>query len=611
MSATFVRQLGFQSGVQLNALQDNSDAPSADFSDQVFGIVMRATRGRIDRPFKVNRNNFTKKLGRGESIRASALNEAHIHVFEALNNGAYEAVVQRLSTPSAALSYISISVGSGAILTATVAAGVITAIAVTNGGAGYLTAPTIKITSTGAGVGATATATIAAGAITSVAVNTGGTGYVAGVTTSVVAVANIEAAVSATIPVTPYMLTIQHLECFNDGLSVELHADQKLSAGLPVANSLINLKLRDANGVLQYEFDGSLVALTDDQSQSQLITDVVERNTTNVVVTVGAQTSVPVNSNAYGRDANNNNLVAVTPIMNYFTEGGFGYTTADYVRCVNLLKNTDLNYGYIASGGTQAAALISNLVQLAKDTNTQFRFDLDGSLSPAAAITQLSQYSIDSHYVHAYWSPLRSNDPLGLNGKVLLGTSTLNIALACLRNSQTNAKGFAPKNTPIAGKNFPLNRTGIVQTYNPTEQELSDLAANKINAVIFQSYNGGGKYVFNDSLTCAQVSASFKKLISVAEMSSSIDNIVTMFGKEVLQLPMQTAIKKTNDFLKALFEGAQSSGWIVPSDALGGLAFQYSVVPNAARPVDRMDVSYTLRYDGTVRQIVVSQTLSK
>ena len=38
---------------------------------------------------------------------------------------------------------------------------------------------------------------------------------------------------------------------------------------------------------------------------------------------------------------------------------------------------------------------------------------------------------------------------------------------------------------------------------------------------------------------------------------------------------------------------------------------KFDVRPNEARPFDRMDVNYWLRYDGCVRQIFVTQTLSK
>jgi hypothetical protein len=44
---------------------------------------------------------------------------------------------------------------------------------------------------------------------------------------------------------------------------------------------------------------------------------------------------------------------------------------------------------------------------------------------------------------------------------------------------------------------------------------------------------------------------------------------------------------------------------------MDGEAFQYVVQPNALRPADRMDVSYSLKYDGTNRQTFVTQTLSR
>ena len=110
MSTAFVRQLGSESGVQLNPLRDNSEIPAGDNSDQVFGIMMRATRGRIDKPFAVDRGNVFKKLGNGEQVRLSALNEAWVHVVEALNKGAYQAIIQRLSTTSAAIKWLVVAV---------------------------------------------------------------------------------------------------------------------------------------------------------------------------------------------------------------------------------------------------------------------------------------------------------------------------------------------------------------------------------------------------------------------------------------------------------------------------------------------------------------------
>ncbi|WP_211441384.1 hypothetical protein [Collimonas humicola] len=539
MSTAFNRQLGSQSGVQLNPLRDMTDGYAPDNSDQVFGIVMRATRGRIDKPFRVNRGNFQKKLGRGESLRASALNEAHIHVYEALQKGAASAVVQRLTTSTAVLSTI------------------------------IVTQPEAPAT-------------------------------------------DLLFTVAADVPTDkPFLLSVKHLECYNDGIVVELHADAVTENGVLVANRQVTLRLRDKDRNTLYEFVGSLNPdAVDDYQQSAYLPDVVERTTDNVEVLVGHGAQIAPTSNAYGRDANGRAKVAISPVMAYFTEGSTAYGVADFARARDLLQKTEHDYAYIVSGGSHASALLSALAQLAYDTNRQFAWDVPGTLSPEAAIAFMAQLNFDSHYCQAFWAPLKSDDPLGLNGKVVLGTSAYNVARRCLRNAQIDANGFAPKNYPIAGKNWPLDRTGIVQIYSP-DDDLSDLADAKINPVIYVKYNGGGKYVFSDSLTCAKTAVSMKKLISVADMSSSIDDWVTRFAKEALQLPMEVSVKKTDAFLKKLFKDAKTAKWIVPSAEMDGEAFQYVVQPNALRPADRMDVSYSLKYDGTNRQTFVTQTLSR
>lgn len=300
-----------------------------------------------------------------------------------------------------------------------------------------------------------------------------------------------------------------------------------------------------------------------------------------------------------------------------FDEGGTAYATADYMGMRNKLQVTPFDYAYISSGGTQAPALLAQLAQLAFDTNRQLRFDIPGNLTPDAAITFVEQLNMGAsptaHLMHAFWSPLKSDDPTGVNPKGYLGAATLNIAYACLRNAQTNAKGFAPKNYVVAGREWPIRRVRVTQAYSPSNQELNALARAKINPVLFETYTGGGRYVFRDSLTCALVESSLKKLISVADMSTSIDEAVTRVAKDLLQLPMQISVKRMKDFLGELFAGAEASGWLAPSSdpAMGGASFKFEVVPNAVRPYDRMDCSYWVRYDGTVRQIFVTQTLTR
>jgi len=551
MTTAFVRQLGAESGVQLNPLRDASEIPTTDNADQVFGIMMRATRGRIDKPFTVDRGNVFKKLGAGEQIRINALNEAWVHVVEALNKGAYQAVVQRLVTNAAKIRW--------AVVTPEVSGG----------------------TPTGA----------------------------------------FTFAVTDDLPSTPFLFAVKHLECFNDGFKLEFRAEDAQENGLPVGNDKLTLRLRDKQDNLLYEFYGSLKAdAKDDYGNSAWLPDVAQSQTDAVEIAVGVTGNdavVAADCAAYGYDSNGRQQWAKSDPLVCFVEGGTAYTTQNYMAAREKLQYSPFDYAYISSGGTQAPALLAQLAQLAFDTNRQLKFGVPGNLTPEAAVAFVAQLNMGAsptaHLMHAFWSPLKSDDPTGVNPHGYIGTETLNIAYACGRNAAKNAKGFAPKNYPIAGREWPVQRTRVVQTYSPSNQELNLLARVKINPVMFETYTGGGRYVFRDSLTCALVEFSLKKLIAVADMSTSIDEAVTRAAKDYLQLPMDMSIKRMRDFLTMLFEGAEASKWIVPSSdpMMNGRAWNFTVQPNEQRPYDAMDVSYWLRYDGTNRQTFVTQTLTR
>lgn len=550
MTVSFVRQLGSESGIQLNPLRDNSEIPAGTNSDQIFAIAMRATRGRIDKAFIVNRGNAKLKLGKGEAMRVTELNEAWVQVQEALIKGAYSAVVSRLITDAAALKYIVVAEELDEVTDL----------------------PTGNYTFT----------------------------------------------VTAEIPTaTPYLMCIKHLDCFNDGIKIALHADENRVDGANAANTILTLRLLDKDDDKIAEYTGSLIqGDTDDSGNSRYLPDIIEARTDALEVIIGSTQSIPVNSAMYGYTSAIADWVE-SDVLIYFTEGGTAYTTDDYQRATAQLAETQFDYAYIASGGSKSPALITVLSNLMHDTNRQLRFDVPGDLTPDEAIAFVEQLNLgaspSAHLAHAFWAPFKSKDPTGINAKGYFGTASLNIAKACARNAQTNAKGFAPKNYPVAGREFPVDRTGIVQTYTPNNYELNALAKAKINPVIYENYTGGGRYVFRDSLTSAQVESSMKKLIAVADMSTSIDDAVTRYGKDVLQMPMEVSVKRMRDFLTTLFEGATASKWLVASSdpEMNGSAWRFSVKPNEVRPYDLMDVEYWLRYDGTNRQIHVTQTLSR
>lgn len=548
MFSAFKRQLGSESGVQLNPLRDSGELPAGSNADQVFAIPMRATRGRIDKAFTVNRGNVKARLGKGESVRVNSLNEAWVQTVEALQKGAYAAVVSRLHTSEAALSWIVVK-------------------------------ETLDVGDLPTG--------------------------------------NYTFEVSPTEPVAPYLFAIKHLECFNDGIKVSFHADENRVGGVNQGNSMVTLRLLDKDDEKLAEYTGSLLpGDTDDNGNSKYLPDVIANRTDTLEVLVGATTEIAATSSAYGYEGRTPKWVT-SDVQIYFTEGSTTYAAEDCQRAAVQLEKTQHAYGYIVSGGTKSAPLMDALFGLMHRLNRQFRFDVPGDLEPEAAVAWLEQMNASgresAHLAHAFWAPLKANDPAGINPRFHLGTAALNVAKSCARNAQTNAKGFAPKNYPVAGRDWPVDRSGIVQTYTPDDQELDLLARAKINPVIYSTYTGGGRYVWLDSLTCAPVDNSLRKLISVVDMSTSIDDAVTRFAKDALQKPMKVSVKMTIDFLQALFEGAEASDWIVPSDdpVMDSRAFRFEVKPNEARPYDRMDVSYWLRYDGTNRQTFVTQTLSR
>lgn len=555
MVANFVRALGAESGIQLNPLVDGSEFPSQGKTDQAFCMPMRATRGRIDRAFAVNSDNFFQKLGRGQSLRSSVLNEAWIQCYEALNAGAYTAVVSRLiNLEESKLGFINIGINK--------------------------TAPN-----------------------------------------------NIEAKVTfdenAAIEDMNVFLVLQHLECFNDGIIIEVHAEEnQVSGGLLDDNNVINLVFKDVQGIKLYSFVGSLdPEARDDYGNSLFIEDVIEAQTDNFkikpIVNNGDLTISP-SSNCYGYDQNGREKWYISKVLDYFQEGEIGsYTTQDYIRCRQHLQKTQLGFKYIGSGGSLSIDLLSQLMQLSYAMNIQFRFDIHGSYAPYLVIQFMQDINATAantpHLLQAYWTPFKSNDPTGINGKIYIGTSGLNIGLACARNAIKNDQGFAAKQYPIAGDLFPVNRTGIVQTYTPENSELSQLAIAKVNPVIYESNDLGGQYLFSDSLTCAPVTNSLLKLISVAEMSTSVDSAIVSAGKRCLQKPMDEAIKAMDNWIESYLSDAQAAKWLVKSNdtSMDGMSYRYEIKANPQKPYDEMIVNYWCRYNGTVRQIFQTQTLSR
>lgn len=647
----FTRQLGAEAGVQLNPLVDSSTIPMPDSSDQQFAIAMKSRRGRIDKAFLVNNRNLKRKLGAGYKIAPTdyddSLEEAYIHVAEALNVGANSVIVSRL-VANPVLGWVvakASTAGTSAIFAVTGVSnnGTVTGVSISNGGAGFFGAKTAWVTQSVNGVvpanltpaQLTVTVNPTTGAISGATILGGGSNFSLGsMIASSTSTFDADKFVSLTdsafenYQVTDnenWILAIKHLECFDDGITVEFHVPEKFSNNGRVANDKIIVTLYDPKNTneILYSFSGSLNPdSVDDFGISNYLPHVVERLTDEVIVVTNPLfTQIEPNSAFYGYTATGNSKVVRSGIQQSFScdSDNLSLTGANAINdAIYRLENTFYDYAYLSSGGSQSPALLTALGDLAGRINAQLKFDVKhpmGAKTADAAIISFQTVAANllasekyGHLFHAFVNFTLSQDPTGVNGKFNLGVATYNIAKCCYRNSRKNTRGFAAKNFPIAGKDYPVIRTNMSQPYTPSQLELSRMAKLKLNPVVYETYTTGGFYVFRDSLTLAPVENSLRKLIAVADMSASVDDTVTKSCKDIIQLPMAVALQRMRDFLKDYFEAAQAAGWLVVGE---GSAFSFEVIPDPISPYDSVIVNYWVRFDGTTRQIFATQTITR
>ncbi|KJV08052.1 hypothetical protein VZ94_00375 [Methylocucumis oryzae] len=529
---------------------------------------------------------------------------------------------------------VAITGGTGAGATARVTDvidGVITAISAPNAVGDYLpSVPRISIKSKKdaqgkRGSGASATCTIDDGDIDVITVVSGGSGYKLENTIVTANLAkNPQYILMNDLPdeeEEPYLFAIKDLECFNDGMIISMHCEEKLdSAGNKADNDRIHLRIIDPlkpRGY-RYEFIGDLSDDgRDDFNSSTFLPDVVSRKTDTIEITVGQDAIVQNESFMYGyyeddEDKAGEEKWVTSEVMKYFSEGTAEFEAADYIAARRKLIATPLDFAYISSLDTDSTAIIKELAQVSYETNKNLRFDVQGeTVVEAVSFVDSLNLSerLENHLIHAFWSPQLCEDPSRNNGSLQMGSATLNIAFACARNRKKDVRGFAPKHYPIVGKDWPLNkvRSNIRQNTDLSRINLDRLARAKINPVIFQD----GNFIFGDAITCANVDVSLRKLIAATDMSTSIDDAVVRFGRAVIGYPMRDAVTKTKDYLKSLFEGAEAAGWLEKSTdpEMLGKSFRFEVYPSEENPYEVIIVNYWVRYQGTARQVFRNSNL--
>mgnify|MGYP000449808935 FL=1 len=294
-----------------------------------------------------------------------------------------------------------------------------------------------------------------------------------------------------------------------------------------------------------------------------------------------------------------------------FTFVDTAYTNTELDAAVSALQFSNEDFGYLMGGGTRSVPLLARLISLAYQTETLLAIDVPSEYTEDEAIAFVTGLNVDNALASCYWTPLKCDEPLN-GGKQSWGSSGVQIGLRCARNARINSLGFAPKNNPVAGKDWPLPRTGISQLRTQSPNQLSALAKAKINPVIYDKFSDGGRYTFRDSLTMARTLISKKKLITVAEMSAHLNQVVVRIVKDHLQKGMTVAIARSKAQITRLCENAEASGWLVPSrdPQMGGATFTLEIKPNEARSADWMDVRFAVSFDGVARVVIIEQTIA-
>lgn len=567
--AMFERQIGEQSGIQLNPTVDRTDGV-AGFGDQTAAIVGSFSRGRIDKPFWVDSQTLRARLGAAVSLNKSLLNEAYLHIYEALQNGAQQVLVSRLVRETATNDYIVIQVDATA---------------------GALQTETGEPILDGAGA----------------AITVGNT-------------AIITTAASLSSFAGELAIAFKLLDGINEGFTVRANFDVYDDVDAYGVGNVLNPKsLRITIEILDktslqvlYRAVGAVHPdSVDEFSQTRYIGDLASDV---FVFTAGnlanAAYQEAVEDSTMGVLADGTRLF-IRQAVDPFNHINTTYTNSELDTAINALRYTNEDFGYIMGGGTESVPLLTRLIALSYHTETLLAIDVPSTKTEEEAITWVTALNVDNFLISCYWTPLKCTEVLN-GGKQSWGSSGAQVGLRCNRNARINSLGFAPKNNPIAGKDWPLPRSGITQLRTPSANQLSNLAKAKINPVILDKFSDGSRYVFRDSLTMARTLISKKKLISVAEMSAHLNQTVVRIGKDNIQKGMTVAIARCRAQIERLCQNAEASGWLVPSrdPQMLGLTYTLELKPNEAHPNDWLDIRFAVSFDGVARVVIVEQTIT-
>lgn len=417
-------------------------------------------------------------------------------------------------------------------------------------------------------------------------------------------------------PTTGFLFAIKHKQCFSDGIKIAVSANEvEADDGSLQDATYITLTImdKDENQLDSFTASIDLESLDDDGYPNDMASVIEKYSADDYEMLIANDAVIGKDTNAYGFNEIGIQREAVSSLLQAFDEGDVESFTADqYAAAIEKLEKSETDFIYISSFQSESVSLCSQLGDLAYAKNIQYGLDVPGSFTPKQAIAWLKQLGLKTHLIYALWTPITCFDPSGVSGRLMLGTSAYRCALSCARNAVTNAKGFSNKQYPIAGRNYPLARTGMKQIYTPNKFELSDLAKAGITPVIYQTYQSGSSYVFNDAITLSGKSTSALNLVSSAEIAITLERHICRIAHEFLKFkPMQEAIKDTRKYAGELLEDAETSGWLVKSEELEGNSWMLSVQASEQKPFDTLVIKTKMRPEGCARQIMITNEVTR
>lgn len=405
-----------------------------------------------------------------------------------------------------------------------------------------------------------------------------------------------------------YIYAFKHWGCFDDGIEVKF----ALVAFAEDATKIdyVIVQFLDKDGNLLDEFKGAFES--DNEDETPTIKSLIESFSSDYYE-CEQKSGVDINElqksiQGNGLSLNNVEVNFASAKLDYFKLSASD--SIDAMAEVKKLDDSDTNFVYISSFSNKSTALISQLSKLAFNRNVTLFVDVPPTLTPSQAIAWQKQLGLISHLLVYQWFPAKMQNPVGF-GRGYVGSSAYRCALACARNAQTNALGFAPKQYAIAGKSYPIQRQKIKAQYKPNQFELSDLAKAGITPVTYQTFTGFGAYIFNDAITKLGKNSSYLNLVSSVDIVTSVERALARIAKEfLLFMPIQEALKLTIREGGKYLSNAFTSGWLVNS-SVSGLPYELKAVENAQRPNDTIDIMVSMRPEGCTRQIKITPTVTR